>query len=252
MTDAPDTNSGSNPFDLEIQKTGVVVATEEANVKTTSQAAVGDGDGTGSAGGVTIPKPNGFDLDKFKSKRVDALANVDTLLTGLPVSKISEAGDFVRLHPDEDNYWSPELCFVMVPIKGSKRDILHLIEEELAMRFLPSGKIKRFRLALATKPNNVFFLCRIPTRNLDNKWNHDNITACENAKKLWTEVTNRSEEGVDGYFAQFARDPAAFPESKWPKQSLSDLIEQAFAGRMIDREDHPALLRLIGAKQPVS
>jgi hypothetical protein len=55
-----------------------------------------------------------------------------------------------------------------VPIKGAKRDSLHLIDEDLAVLYLPSGKIQQFRLALATKPLDSFFLCRIPTRNLDN------------------------------------------------------------------------------------
>jgi hypothetical protein len=49
-----------------------------------------------------------------------------------------------------------------------------------------------------------------------------------------------------------ARDPDAFPEPKWLMQSLADLIDKPFTGRMIMREDHPALLRLIGAKQSVS
>lgn len=200
---------------------------------------------------VVVPKPSGFDLNKFKSKRADSIANVDTLQTGLPVSSMSQAKDFVRLHPDE-NYWSDELCFVMVPIKGAKRDSLHLIEEDLAMQFLPSGKILRFRLVLATKPHDNFFLCRIPTRNLDNSWNRDNLAACEQAKKSWTQATSRGEEGVDGYFLEVARDPDAFPDPKWPKQSLSELINRAFAGRMIISEDHPALLRLIGARQAVS
>jgi hypothetical protein len=38
-------------------------------------------------------------------------------------------------------------------------------------------------------------------------------------------------------------------KTKWPKQSLLALIEKTFAGRIIDTKDHPALLRLIGAKQ---
>jgi hypothetical protein len=210
------------------------------------------GDGNNSASAVAIPKPSGFDLSTFKSKRADAIANVDTLQTGLPVGKMSEVKDFVRLHPAEENYWSPELCFVDVPIKGAKRDSLHLIKEDLAMRFLPSGKLQRFRVALGSKPNDVFFLCRIPTRNLDNSWNRDNVAACEQAKTLWTLATSRGEEGVDGYKIDRSRDPDAFPEPKWPEQSLDDLIDRAFAGRMIDREDHPALLRLIGAKQSVS
>jgi hypothetical protein len=214
-------------------------------------SAASDDTGDDSTGAIVVPKPRGFDLNKFKSKRADAIAKVDTLQTGLPVSSISQAKDFVRLHTDED-YWSPELCFVMVPIKGAKRDSLHLIEEDLAMQFLPSGKIMRFRLALATKPLDVFFLCRIPTRNLDNSWNRDTVAACEQAKKLWTQATSRGEEGVDAYLLQVARDPDAFPEPKWPEQSLSELIDRAFTGRTIVTEDHPALLRLVGAKQSVS
>jgi hypothetical protein len=224
----------------------------EAHIAEEADSAENHGKGNGSAAAVAIAKPGPFDLNKFKSKRADAIANVDTLQTGLPISSMSQAKDFVRLHPDEENYWSPELCFVMVPIKGAKRDSLHLIDEDLAMRLLPSGKIMRFRLALATKPHDSFFLCRIPTRNLDNSWNRDNILGCEQAKKLWTQATSRGEEGVDGYLLERARDPDAFPEPKWPEQSLSDLIDRAFAGRMIVSEDHPALLRLIGAKQSVS
>ena len=66
----------------------------------------------------TITKPGAFNLNKFKSKRAAAMANVETLLTALPHHNIAEAKDFVRLHPDEDDYWSAELCFVNVPIKG--------------------------------------------------------------------------------------------------------------------------------------
>ena len=107
-----------------------------------------------------IAKPDtAFSLDKFKSKRAAALANVETLQMGLPHHNIAQAKDFVRLHPDEANYWSSELCFANVPIKGQKRDTLHLIDEDLALRYLPSGKIMRLSLALATKPNDRFFLC---------------------------------------------------------------------------------------------
>jgi hypothetical protein len=200
---------------------------------------------------LSIPKPSGFSLDKFKSKHPAAVAGVETLATGLPHHKIAAAKDFVRLHPDEETYWSPELCFVNVPIKGQKRDTLHLINEDLAMRYLPSGKIQHFRLALATKPNDAFFLCEVPTRNEDNTWNANALLACEKAKTTWVQATSRKEEGVEGYKIDLARDPDAFPAPKWPNQSLSELIDKTFAGRTIDQEDHPALLRLIGAKQAV-
>jgi hypothetical protein len=199
-----------------------------------------------------ITKPSAFDLDKFKTKRAAAVANVETLQTGLPHHSISQAKDFVRLHPDEETYWSPELCFVNVPIKGQKRETLHLIDEDLAMRYLPSGRILRFRLALATKPFDVFFLCHLPTRNADNPWNESNLLACGQGKALWVQATSRKEEGVEAYKIDVARDHDAFPEPNWPTQSVADLIEKTFAGRVIDREDHPALLRLIGAKQSLA
>src|SRR5215469_1800273 len=181
----------------------------------------------------SIAKPEGFDLDRFKSKRAAAMANVETLLDALPVHTIAQAKDFVRLHPEEDKYWSSELCFVNVPIKGSKRDTLHLIEEELAMRFLPSARIQRFRLALATKPYDVFFLCHVPSQNLDNKYNETSLEGC----------MRRRDEGVDAYHVQNAVDQDAFPPPKWPSQALFELIDVTFSGRMIETANHPALLR---------
>jgi hypothetical protein len=199
-----------------------------------------------------IAKPSKFSLDKFKTKHASAIANVETKPGQLPHHNIAQANDWVRLHPDEETYWSPEMCFVSVPIKGQRRDLLHLIDEELAMRYLSAKRIQRFRLALATKPFDVWFLCHIPTRNADNSFNASNLRACEQAKTLWVQVSSRKEEGVEAYKIDFARDPDAFPVPKWPSQSLSELIEVAFDGRMIEEENHPALLRLIGAKQSLS
>lgn len=198
---------------------------------------------------ISIAKPSAFNLDKFKSKRGPIVAGVDTDYGALPHHSISQAKDFVRLHQDEEAYWSPELCFVNVPIKGVKRDTLNLIDEELALTYVPSGRIQRFRLALATKPFDVFFLCHVPSTNLDNSWNTSNLRACEQAKSQWVQVTSRKEENADNYKVDNARDPDAFPEPNWPKQSLERLIGTTFVGRTIDREDDPSLLRLIGAKQ---
>jgi hypothetical protein len=200
-----------------------------------------------------IAKPTGFSLARFKSKRADALANIGTEVSGLKLCRISEAKDFARLHPNEETYWSYELCFVSVPIKGEKNDTLHLIDEDLAMHYLPSGKIQRFRLALATKPFDIFFLCQVPTRNTDNDWNKSALEACTKAKEFWVQAVSRKKEGVEKYKIEFAQDQDAFPEPKWPTQSLDELIEKTFAPNcFIDRDDHPALLRLIGAKQSLA
>ena len=201
---------------------------------------------------LAITKPGAFNLDKFKSQQSATIANVETKLTALPHHPLKDAGDYCRLHWDEERYWSPEYCFVPVPIKGQSRDTLHLIAEELAMRYLSSGKIKRFRLALATKPYDRLFLCHVPSQNLDNSFNQSNLLGCEKAKELWTELTNRRNEGVDAYKIDAAIHSDAFPEPTWPAQSLDDLIMVTFTGRMIGKADHPGLLRLIGARQSAS
>jgi hypothetical protein len=92
----------------------------------------------------SVKKPGEFKLDAFKSTRDPSIANVETLITALPHYRISDAKDFIRLHPNEATHWSPELCFVNVPIKGQKQDTLHLIAEELAERYLPSNRFSVF------------------------------------------------------------------------------------------------------------
>jgi hypothetical protein len=200
---------------------------------------------------ISIAKPSAFNLDKFKSKHADVMANVETLQTELPHHNLAAAKDYVRLHPDKKAYWSHELCFVSVPVEGD-RDQLHLIDEDLAMRHLEPAEIQRFSLALAAKPGDKFFLCHVPTRNFDNKWNESNAKACEQATTYWIKATSRRKEGIDGYKPRFSHDPDAFPEPKWPTQSLAELIAVTFGRRLIEDENHPGLKRLLGKKQSTS
>jgi hypothetical protein len=199
-----------------------------------------------------IIKPNEFSLKDFEASSDATLGGVGTELAALPHYPISHASDYVRLHPDM-KYWSAPLCFVNVPIKGEKSDTLHLISEELTKRLLSSGRIKRWRLALATKPHDIFFLCQVPSTNLDNDWNKSNLAGCEKAKTLWTQVISRKKEGIESYKLEFAHDQDAFPPPNWPTQPLNELIFKAFAPHcMITDENHPGLLRLLGKKQNLS
>jgi hypothetical protein len=191
-------------------------------------------------------------LDKFKSKKKPSIGGLETAPTVLSILKIGDTNDFVRLHPDEDEYWSAELCFVSVPIINDKHDQLHLIDEEIAVRYLPAKKIKRFRLALATKPYDAHFLCQVPSTNLDNTWNSTALKACMQAKEFWVQVSSRKEENIEGYKYDKAVDVDAFPEVKWPPASLEQLIELSFHGALIETDDHPGLRRVIGAKQSMS
>jgi hypothetical protein len=197
---------------------------------------------------ISIQKPTGFSLDKFKSKRTTN-GSVETLLSALPVHSIAQAKDFVRLHPDQENYWSDELCFVNVPIQGMKKDTVHLITEEMvAVLRIPAKRVLRHRLALATKPYDVFFLCQVPSTNLDNPWNVSNLQACELSRTRWLQASSQKEQGKESYLLDFVRDENAFPAPNWPTQLLAALIEVSYMGRLIETEDHAAVARLVGLK----
>jgi hypothetical protein len=196
---------------------------------------------------IAKPKTEGG-LARFKSKAAPTIANVGTKVGMLPISSLSEAGDFCRVHPDEATHWSPELCFVRVPVQGSKNDVLHLIDEDIGMQYLEAKQIIRQRLALASKPGDKFFLCVVPTVNLENTWNASAIDGIEEAKRLWVKLVSRRPEGVDAYKIMYAKDVDAFSEPQWPKETLDDLILATFKGHTIDNDQHPGLLRLIGAK----
>jgi hypothetical protein len=103
-------------------------------------------------------------------------------------------------------------------------------------------QIERFRLALASKPYDSFFLCHVPSQRLDNSWNESNLAGCLQAKTLWTQATSLKETGQEKYKVSSSKDPDAFPEPNWPTQSLDQLIWVTFANCMIQRNDHPALL----------
>lgn len=185
-------------------------------------------------------------FERFKSRKSPTISGVSELPTQLSIMKISDVDDWVRLSPHED-HWSPEMCFVNVPVHGEKRDLLHFIDEDIAMKYLSAKRIKRFRLVLASKPYDVFFFAIVPTINLDNSWNSSMLAAVEQAKTLWVQAVSLKVQGKECYKTDFAEDQDAFPEPAWP-DDVDALLRASFPGRTIEEESHPALARLLGRK----
>jgi hypothetical protein len=195
---------------------------------------------------LSIPKPATFDLDQFTSD--GPTMGVKRLPMALTVRKFSDLKDFGRLHPD-DAYWSKPLALVGVPVAGERNKVLHLIRPDLAESHLPAPLIIRRRLALGSDPDGKLFLCEIPCDNLDNAWNKSNLEVCEIAKTRWVRADSKNAAGLEGYEISFPLSAKAFREPEWPVQPLGEIISLAFKNRTITAEDHPALLRLIGAEQ---
>ena len=93
----------------------------------------------------------------------------------------------------------------------------------------------------------------MPTQNLDNAGTTRIWRRVKRPRRFGRKQLAAEREGADDYKITYAaEDPDIFSDPKWPTQSLGELIARAFAGRMIETEDHPALLRKIGAKQSLS
>ena len=133
---------------------------------------------------IPIVKPSGFSLDKFKTKGGTAATSVGTLQAALMHCKIKEAKDFVRLHKSEDDFWTPELCFVNVPTSRARSETLYTSSmRSLRLAIWLTVRSNDFRLALASKPFDAFFPCHVPSTNLDNEWNASALIACEQASR---------------------------------------------------------------------
>ena len=130
-----------------------------------------------------IEKPRSASSTNSSRRRRRNIAGVETLLTAADQADC-RGRRLGRLHPDEDICWTCELCFVAVPIIGEKRAILHLIDEDVAVQYLSAKKIKRHRLALATMPGDKFFLCIVPSQNLDNSWNKTALEICKGQDRM--------------------------------------------------------------------
>ena len=76
-----------------------------------------------------------------------------------------------------------------------------------------------------------------------NQWHESFAQGVEIALTQWVRVTANMPSGAyDVLVAQ-----AKFAEPDWPDTTLEELVKVGFRGKIIDREDHPVILALLGA-----
>ena len=148
-----------------------------------------------------IAKPSGeFDLSKFKSKQAATVANVETLPSALPVHNMAAAKDFVRLHPNEAEYWSDELCFVRRADQGPEAQ--HAAPDQRRLGAAVS-RSRRDHSASVSRSQPSPMTCSFSAKCRRKIWTTagtiTNLEGCEKAKTLWTKATSRKSEGVESY-----------------------------------------------------
>ena len=66
--------------------------------------------------------------------------------------------------------------------------------------------------------------------------------ALSEGKKRWVRVVANQALGAYDLFVA----PGDLSEAVWPKYTMGEMLKAAFAGRIIESQEHPVLLRLRG------
>ena len=181
--------------------------------------------------------PNPFDPKALSvSLTGGEIFPVKKLLTAVPVRKPTKK-EWVRAHPDED------YSITVALLDLNPGDPPYIVMPEVAAAF--PGEVRRAEIVLAVNRQGTPFLWPQPAVDPDgreNQWNTSHRMAGAQAKTEWTRmVADRDLGAYQIYTPQIASsDPV------WPDYTLARLLEVAFAGRLIDSEDHPVIRQLLG------
>lgn len=164
-----------------------------------------------------------------------SLTGAGEVLSHVPVRKPTR-DEFFRVHPD------PHMSLVStVYVDKAERETYFVTP---AMRGTLLGETKPVLLTVAVTTQGVvmIFPVNLPVDGRTNAWNDTARQAVELAKTEWVRMAADMRLGGNRIYK--AEGELSDPE--WPEQSLSELLEIAFRGRIIDTPDHPVLRRLRG------
>jgi hypothetical protein len=159
---------------------------------------------------------------------------VKKLITTIAVRKPSPQV-FFRCHPDNSFHRD----FAILNFEEDRET--YLVTPPMTIFLDSQAKMKRLYYCL-TKGGS---LCLWPVSigGGQNIWVDSAHQIAAEAQKHWVQLVSNSEMG--GYTANVPE--KNWPDPEWPDLELSDVLEKAFRGRFIDREDHEVIMKLRGA-----
>jgi hypothetical protein len=161
---------------------------------------------------------------------------VKKVLTTVPVGKPSK-DRFFRTHP------SPSWVFPTWILENQVAGETYLVSTEVASVL---GNLARpVELYAAIDRQNNPFLIPIPLpgpNGVRNPWHESRAQAVERAKSVWLRISsNKDLGGYDIYEAT-----AKLPDPVWPDNTMDELLEIAFRGRIIKNVDHAIVQERLG------
>ena len=164
---------------------------------------------------------------------------VKQLIHTIPVRKPSKQ-EFVRTHPEPDYRMEAAL------IDFEEDRQVYLVTPGIAATTRSDWYPVTLFLTITRQGNPILWPVK---RAKDSSrppllWHTSAMEAATQAKDSWLRVqANMALQGYDIFLAG-----AAIQEPQWPDLGFSKILEIAFGGRVIDRQDHPVLLRLRGVE----
>lgn len=167
------------------------------------------------------------------------LAHGVPVLVDVPIDKPPKS-HFFRVHPGEEFASTFSLLDAR---KMGAGDGMYAVTKEVAA--LITDQLRLVQLRLAVTNFGVPYLLPMPLPGPDgrsNPWHVSLARAVKLAESKWIRVTSNMVRGAyDVFEAQ-----GDLGEPKWPAESFEELLKIAFQGRIIDADDHPFVMQLLG------
>jgi hypothetical protein len=163
-------------------------------------------------------------------------AGVQEVLSQVPVGRRGPV-DFFRIHPD------PNMSLLTTIYEDKATRETFFVAPNMREALLEQAKPRL--IVTGTTTRRVIFLwpLTVPEEmGRGNPWHSTAWQAYELAKTNWTRMA--SDRHLQAYRIYQAE--GQLPEPDWPNKTLSELLEIAFRGRIIDVEDHPIIKQIRG------
>jgi hypothetical protein len=142
---------------------------------------------------------------------------------------------FFRCHPNNDYHRD----FAILNFEEDRET--YLITPQMNIFLDSQAKMKRLYYCM-TK-GGTLLLWPVSVGGGQNIWTDSAHQIAAEAQKHWIQLVSNTEMG--GYTGNVPE--KNWPDPEWPDLELSDVLEKAFRGRFIDREDHEVIQKLRGA-----
>src|SRR5690242_5298341 len=165
-----------------------------------------------------------------------ALLGVREVLSHVPVRKPTRT-EFVRVNPD------PGLTLATAVFADKEERETYLVPPAMQTELI--GELKPVLLSTAINRQGVTFLWPVPLPDESGRrsaWSETAREAAELAKTDWVRIAADMQLGAYRLY----KAEGELSDPVWPAKTLSELLEIAFTGRVIDSPNHPVLKRLRG------